>query len=137
MDRRTSPHQASTGGNLPIDPGTDPHPCGPQETQTGPTLELGEAFVKTIRHFWPDLNRWLDRMPDGRFFPYITYDKRFLIWWGLGLYVFQLAARRQLDYELDSRDTHVLDNLNRLAETQQTTRPVPARNAQSLYLPAA
>jgi hypothetical protein len=66
----------------------------------------------------------LDQVPDGRFFPYITYDKRFLLWWGVSLFMFQLAARRQLDFELDSRDTHVLDNLNRLADTEQTTRPV-------------
>jgi hypothetical protein len=80
--------------------------------------------VRTIRHFWPEFNTWLDRIPDSRFFPYIIYDKRFLIWWGLSLYLFQLGSRRQLDFELDARGTQVLPNLNRLAQTKQTTRPV-------------
>jgi hypothetical protein len=80
--------------------------------------------VKTIRHFWPQLNLWLDGIPDTRFFPYVIYDKRFLVWWGLGLYIFQLGSRRQLDFDLDARGTQVLPNLNRLAETDQDTRPV-------------
>jgi hypothetical protein len=80
--------------------------------------------VRTIRHHWPELNDWLGQIPDSRFQPFITYDKRFLVWWGLALYVFQLAARRQLDFELDCRDSEILTNLNRLAKTQQDTRPV-------------
>lgn len=77
-----------------------------------------------MRHFWPDLNDWLDRIPDPRLQAQITYDRRFLVWWGLCLFLFQLRARRQLDFELDRRGTEVLPNLNRLAKTQQTTRPV-------------
>lgn len=80
--------------------------------------------MRTIRHHWPELNDWLDQVPDSRFQPYITYDKRFLVWWGLALYLFQLAARRQLDFELDCRDSEILTNLNRLAKTKQDTRPV-------------
>lgn len=87
-------------------------------------MNLGNAFVRTIRHFWPELNEWIDEIPDSRFQPYCTYDKRFLVWWGLSLYLFQLGARRQLDFELDCRDSEVLTNLNRLAKTEQETRPV-------------
>jgi hypothetical protein len=87
-------------------------------------VNLGEALVQTIRHFWPEFNSWLTEVHDPRFFPFIIYDKRFLIWWGICLYLFQLGSRRQLDFDLDSRDSHVLDNLNRLAQTAQTTRPV-------------
>jgi len=87
-------------------------------------LNLGEGFVRTVRHFWPDLNAWLDRFPDPRFQPRVIYDRRFLVWWGLSLYLFQLGARRQLDFELDRHGTEVLTNLNRLAKTKQTTRPV-------------
>jgi len=54
----------------------------------------------------------------------ITYDKRFLVWWGLSLFLFQLGSRRQLDFDLDAHGTQVLPNLNRLAQTQQDTRPV-------------
>jgi hypothetical protein len=87
-------------------------------------LNLGNAFVRTVRHFWPDLNDRLDRIPDPRFQPYVIYDRRFLVWWGLSLYLFQLRARRQLDFELDCRDSDILTNLNRLANTKQKTRPV-------------
>ena len=81
-------------------------------------------MVQTIRHFWPDMNRWIAQFPDPRFQPYVIYDKRFLIWWGIALYLFQLGSRRQLDFDLDARGTRVLENLNRLAGTKQTTRPV-------------
>jgi hypothetical protein len=87
-------------------------------------LDLGNAFVRTVRHFWPDLNDWLDCIPDPRFAPRVIYDRRFLVWWGLCLYLFPLRARRQLDFELDRYGTQVLTNLNRLAKTKQTTRPV-------------
>jgi hypothetical protein len=80
--------------------------------------------VRTLRHFGPEFTSWLDAVPDRRFAPFITYDKRFLIWWGLSLDLFQLAARRQLDFELDARGTQVVHNLNRLAQTCQDSRPV-------------
>jgi len=70
------------------------------------------------------INDWLGRVHDPRFKPFITYDKRFLVWWGICLYLFQLGSRRQLDFDLDARSTHVLENLNRLAQTEQETRPV-------------
>jgi hypothetical protein len=87
-------------------------------------VSLGETLPATIRHFWPEFNQWLDRVPDTRFVPLIVYHKRFLIWWGLSLYLFQLGSRRQLDFDLDARGTQVLHNLNRLAQTEQETRPV-------------
>ena len=70
--------------------------------------DLGEALPTTIRHFWPQFDQWLDRIPDSRFAPWVIYHKRFLIWWGLSLYLFQLGSRRQLDFDLDARGTQVL-----------------------------
>lgn len=66
-------------------------------------MSLGETLPATIRHFWPEFNRWLDSMPDSRFVPLIIYHKRFLIWWGLSLYLFQLRSRRQLDLGVTTR----------------------------------
>jgi hypothetical protein len=80
-------------------------------------------LVQTVRHFFPQFNSWLDRLPDTRVQEACTYSRRFLAWWGLGLYLLQLGSRRQLDYEL--RDgPQVLANFNRLAQTEQTTLPV-------------
>jgi len=85
---------------------------------------LGQAFVRTVRHFFPELSDWLQALPDTRDSDACTYETRFLAWWGLALYLFQLGSRRQLDFKLDAHGTRVLDNLNRLAGTHQCTRPV-------------
>jgi hypothetical protein len=81
-------------------------------------------LVRTVRHFFPNFHDWLDRIHDPRPQTSTTYAARFLLWWGLSLFLFKLGSRRQLDFELDAAGTRVLDNLNRLAGTQQTTRPV-------------
>ena len=54
----------------------------------------------------------------------MIYDKRFLIWWGLSLFLCKLSSRRQLDYQFNSDAPAVLANLNRLAGTAQDSRPV-------------
>ena len=84
----------------------------------------GRALVQTTRHFFPDLNVWLSRLPDTRVQKACTYDRRFLAWWGIHLYLLQLGSRRQLDFELRDGGPSVLANFNRLAETTQTTLPV-------------
>ena len=81
-------------------------------------------MVQTVRHFFPDLNDWLDRLPDTRVPEACVYPTRFLAWWGLLLYLLQLGSRRQLDYQLNTDGPQMLANLNRLAQTQLTTRPV-------------
>lgn len=66
----------------------------------------------------------MQALPDSRRRDAITYETRFMAWWGLLLFVLQLGSRRELDYSLDSKNPRVLDNVNRLADTQQTTRPM-------------
>lgn len=80
--------------------------------------------MQTVRHFFPRLNDWLQALPDTRQAEACTYETRFLAWWGICLYLFGLGSRRQGDFRLDARGTAVLANLNRLAGTQQRTRPV-------------
>lgn len=80
--------------------------------------------MQTVRHFFPAFNSWLDQLPDTRVQDACTYDRRFLAWWGLHLYLLQLGSRRQLDFELRDGGPQVLANLNRLAGTTQTTLPV-------------
>jgi hypothetical protein len=77
-----------------------------------------------VRHFFPELNAWIDQIPDPRFAPLVIYQKRFLIWWGLSLFLCKLGSRRQLDYQLNTDGPEVLANLNRLADTAQDSRPV-------------
>ncbi len=54
----------------------------------------------------------------------MIYHKRFLVWWGLALFLCKLSSRRQLDYEFNTDGPEVLPNLNRLAGTAQDSRPV-------------
>ena len=54
----------------------------------------------------------------------VEYDARFLSWCGLLLFCCKLGSRRQLDYELRDGELPVLDNVNRLAQTQQVSLPV-------------
>ena len=63
-------------------------------------------------------------MPDTRFAEMIVYHKRFLIWWGLMLFCLKRGSRRNLDFQLRDLELHVLENLNRLAQTEQETLPV-------------
>jgi len=70
------------------------------------------------------LRTWLAALPDTRFAPFVEYDRRFLMWWGLLLFCCKLGSRRQLDFDLRDAATQVLANVNRLAGTQQTKLPV-------------
>ncbi len=85
---------------------------------------VANAFVQTVRHFFPELNDWLQALPDTRDRDAITYETRFLAWIGLLLFVLQLGSRRQLDFALDNFSDAALANLNRLADTQQESLPV-------------
>jgi hypothetical protein len=80
--------------------------------------------VQTIRHFWPKLNDWLKALPDTRYEPMVQYQAPFLCWWGLLLFCCKLGSRRQLDFELRDLQLAVLRNVNRLAQTEQTSLPV-------------
>jgi hypothetical protein len=123
MAGRTQKAQAPAPRDPPTDGRPAPRPGPAPEAQGGAPLIAGRALVQTVRHFFPQLNTWLDRLPDTRLQPACVYSTRFLAWWGFALYLFQLGSRRQLDFEL--RDgSQVLTNLNRLAETAQTSLPV-------------
>ncbi len=54
----------------------------------------------------------------------VVYNKRFLVWLGLSLFLCKLSSRRQLDFQFNTDGPEVLPNLNRLAGTTQDSRPV-------------
>jgi len=116
--------QGSDGRGQPVDPGPGQGPCPATQTQEGPTLSIGPLFARTVRHFFPEFNTWIDDIEDPRFLPFVVYDKHFLLWLGVMLFVCKLGSRRQLDYQFDGDGPEVLANLNRLAGTAQETRPV-------------
>src|SRR5438093_1297303 len=124
MDHRTSSAQTTAARDSSAQSGPDSSTRPAPQPSPGSPLNAGAVLVQTIRHFWPELNDCIDDINDPRLLPFITYDKRFLVYWGLGLFLFKLGSRRQLDFQMDAQDTYVLDNINRLADTEQTTRPV-------------
>lgn len=124
MDRTVPTTTASAQGDSSTDTGSGPHPCPPQTPPGGPALIIAQALVQTVRHFFPEINDWLQSLPDTRDRESITYETRFLAWWGLLLFVLQLGSRRQLDFAIDRYGRKVLDNLNRLASSSQRTLPV-------------
>ncbi len=56
------------------------------------------------------MGTWLEALPDTRFAPFIEYDKRFLMWWGLLLFCCKLGSRRQLDSYLSIRKEKYFKN---------------------------
>ncbi len=54
----------------------------------------------------------------------VTYEARFLLWWGLLLFCFKLGSRRNLDFKLRDLELCVLANANHLAKCQQDSLPV-------------
>jgi len=124
MDRWTQKTQATPQGDSAAHPGAGADACPASASEGGATLIVGRALVQTVRHFFPKLNEWLDRLPDSRDPDAIEYSRRFLGWWAMALYLLQLGSRRQLDYELRDGGRAVLDKFNRLAETEQKSLPV-------------
>jgi hypothetical protein len=124
MDRAASTSQGSAQGDPSTQRRTGPYPQPKPAQESGATLIAGQALVQSVRHFFPDFNRWLKRLPDSRAPELCTYETGFLGWWGICLYLLQLGSRRQLDFELRDGGEPVLANLNRLAETRQTSLPV-------------
>jgi len=124
MDSRTSALEKTLPEHLPTGSGPSPDPCARVAPQGGKVVGVGRVFTRTIRHFWPELNSWLQALPDTRFQPMVKYDVRFLCWWGLLMFCLKLGSRRQLDFALRDLDLQVLDNVNRLAQTEQTSLPV-------------
>jgi hypothetical protein len=124
MDRAASSSQGSPQGNPSPERRSGPYPQPTPAQESGATLIAGRGLVQTVRHFFPLFNHWLQSVPDSRDLRLCTYETRFLLWWGILLYLLQLGSRRQLDFELRDGGPQVLDNVNRLAETHQTSMPV-------------
>jgi hypothetical protein len=93
-------------------------------TPRGTDLIAVTAFVQTIRHFFPELNDWLDQLPDTRDPDAVIYSTRFMAWVGLLVFLLQLGSRRQLDTVFDRNYAQVLHNVNRLAGQRQVSLPV-------------
>jgi hypothetical protein len=80
-------------------------------------------LARTVRHFVPDFNTWLDAVPEPRCCDRITYPGRFLRGYGVLLFAGKRGRRRPLDFKYREQGACVLDHLNRLAQTEQDSIP--------------
>lgn len=123
MDRQPPSPQGSAGPDSSTDRGPDQEPCPAQPTPGRPSLKVGPLLARTVRHFFPDFNDWLDLFPDPRRPDRLVYHRRCLLWYALLLFAGKLGSRRQLDFKYREEGTAVLENVNRLAGTDQDGLP--------------
>lgn len=125
MGRRIPAAARVDSGEHATGAGADPRPRDGAEAAGWSTVgAIAHTFQRIIQHCWPAFNAWLAALPDTRFRPFIEYDQKFLVWWGLLLFCCKLGSRRQLDFDLRDAATEVRRNVNRLAGTAQSTLPV-------------
>src|SRR6516164_9916043 len=98
MDRQPQTPQGTVGRDPRVNSSAGPHPHPGPTAQGRPTLSIGPLLVRTLRHFFPDFNAWLDELPATRHPDRLVYDARFLLWTALMLFVCKLGSRRQIDY---------------------------------------
>lgn len=78
-----------------------------------------KALGRTVSHFLPDLSDWMRSLGDSRRQELCIYDRRFLTWVGMLLFLLKLGARRAGRFVLNTAEA--LANLNQLAGTAQET----------------
>ena len=123
MDSGPSPSQKPHPAPLPTGSGASPDPRHRPAPDGGKIFAPGRAFVPTARPCWPGLNQSFQAVPATRFQPMVTCDVRFLCGWGVLLFCLKLARRRQLEFQWRDPETQVLENVNRLAPTEQDSLP--------------
>ncbi len=72
----------------------------------------GYVFLKTVRHFFPKLTKWLQSVDDPRDENKIIYEPGHLLWLGIFLFLLRLGSKRKIKYKLTTED--FLENLNQL-----------------------
>jgi len=63
----------------------------------------GDAFLKTISHFFPKLGKWLSKVDDPRNKNKITYGPTHLLWLGILLFLLRLGSKRKISYKFSTQ----------------------------------
>jgi hypothetical protein len=103
-------HGAEPGDNTPPrrrPPGRKPGPAPQYEA-------VGQQLRSTVRHCFPDLNGWLDALPDSRCQDQCTYEGRH-IWWQI-LLTFLLRGGSRNAFDGDRNTGQLPANLLQLCE---------------------
>jgi hypothetical protein len=78
-----------------------------------------KGLGRAVTHFFPKLREWIGSLNDTRRQEFCTYDRGFLTWMGLLVFLLKLGSRRRIGFELNTAEA--LANLNRLAGAKQET----------------
>lgn len=123
MDAKLSATEKTHPADTQQEPGNNSAPCpgkaGRRQDRRPPAPELTEVLYKTLRHFFPQWNSWLDALPDARNPASITYNKKHLIWNVLLMYLLNLGSCHQLFWERLSE--FFRKNLLRLSNSNEPT----------------
>jgi hypothetical protein len=91
--------------------------------QTNDTVLKGhivwDAFSKTLVHFFPKFDEWLDKTEDRREPGKIIYPKQYMMWIGILLFMCKLSFLRQIKYLFNTPE--FIENLNNISKTNVET----------------
>ncbi len=85
------------------------------DSRTDLSGSVWPALLKTLKHFFPDFDIWLQSTPDPRDPRLITYPIGYVLAGGLMLFLTKIGARRQMRYQF--RTANMIGNLNFLCGT--------------------
>lgn len=80
---------------------------------------MARQLARTVRHFFPDFNQWLDDLPEHRNPKFLYYHRRHLVW--AGVLIFLLHLRSRLQFTLERGCSILAANLVRLSGTSEET----------------
>lgn len=106
----------NNGGDSGDHPPTRRRPAGRKPGPAPEFTEFGRQLHALIHHCFPDLNRWLDALPDPRRKDLCTYEARHL-WWQI-LLTFLLRGGSRNAFDADRNSGQLPENLLQLCAQQ-------------------
>ncbi len=104
--------------------------AGRKKSKKQSPKNLGKILAKTVKHLFPDLNKWIQDLPDPRNIEKVYFDQRHIIWCGILLFLLHLKSKRQFGRTTDTQ--LFLENLKCLSQT--TEQEVAHQDTLSYYL---
>lgn len=113
MDRKLLDSQGSNRGDERVEPADDPLVCQESKKETLSQDNLVEILHRTVAHFFPWWEKWLEEIPDPRNPELIEYELGTLIWAGILMLMSGRRARKQIGQEM--RTQNAAANLRELS----------------------
>lgn len=62
------------------------------------------VFYKTVSHYFPKINKWINKIKDPRQEGSVKYNLRVIFWVGIFLFLLKLGSRRQINYKFNKAE---------------------------------